>query len=101
MLNLLAYEDKERYLGYVKAFGGVGSVYGVVAKLIGEVTRGDDKQDWDDLALVHYPSLEHFVAMIKSEEYKALDRTWKVGALRDTGLLCVVEMYVPLPPEQG
>lgn len=105
MLNLLAYENKEKYQGYIQAFAeGFGAKYGAVAKMIGEVSGTDDSlgtkdrsadQKWDDIALVQYPSIDHFVAMVKSEEYKELDRKWKRGALRDTGLLCVVEMDLP------
>ena len=101
MLNLLAYASKEKYLNYIKAFSeGVGAKYGGTAKMIGEVVTssaeheglGDVADSWDDIALVQYPSLEHFVEMVKSEGYQEADRRWKVGALKDTGLLCVVEI---------
>lgn len=109
MLNLLAYASKEKYLKYIKAFSeGAGANYGGAAKMIGEVMtsnpehegRGDVVDEWDDIALVQYPSLEHFVEMVKSEGYQEADRRWKVGALKDTGLLCVVEIDLATQREQ-
>lgn len=101
MLSLLAYASKEKYLGYIKAFNeGSGTKYGGAAKMIGEVVAPRDDYEgkqheasgWDDIALVQYPSIKHFVEMVKSEGYKEADRKWKVGSLKDTGLLCVVEV---------
>ena len=95
MLNFLTYANKEQYMGYVKAFGdSVGSRYGGTPKIIGEVISGPEggETEWDDMVVVQYPSITHFADMLASEEYAKADRKYKVGALKDTGLLCVVEV---------
>lgn len=94
MLNLLKYAEKEQYIEYVKAFGQVLTTpYGGTLKVVGEVVNTNgEKAPWDDIAIVQYPSITHFADMLASEEYATIDRKYKLGALEDTGLLCVVEL---------
>jgi len=94
MFNLLSYADKGKYFGYIQAFAEtLVPRYGGTPKIIGEVVdlTGDEKV-WDDIAIVQYPSITHFADMLASEEYAAIDRKHKVGALKDTGVLCIVEL---------
>ncbi|KAF2461826.1 hypothetical protein BDY21DRAFT_329753 [Lineolata rhizophorae] len=103
MLNLLAFEPgkKESYLQYGKAFAEkVGKKKGGVAKLVGSVVgeggvgkkdQGEGKE-WDEFALAHYPSIEHFVDMLRSGDYQEANRKYRIPALRDTFILCTTEV---------
>jgi hypothetical protein len=116
MLNLLAFqpgeESKAAYQRYGKAFAeDVGKRRGGVAKLVGnvvpvadakgpgkgsagEVKRDDGRDGWDEFALAHYPSIEHFVDMLASEDYQEVNLRERVGSLRDTCILCTSEIAV-------
>lgn len=50
------------------------------------------KEEWDEIALVEYPSLSDFAAMLGDAEYQVSNRELRVPALRDTGILCAVEV---------
>ncbi|KAI9870458.1 MAG: hypothetical protein M1830_004228, partial [Pleopsidium flavum] len=102
MINLLAYNKgkKDVYMEYVKAFGEtVGARRGSVAKMIGQVRESSSSssateggREWDDVAIVHYPSILHFGDLLASKEYRDLDHRYKVGTLEDTCILCVTEL---------
>jgi len=113
MFNLLSYlpdGGKAKYFEYVGAFsikkfgGGAAKVYGPVESygLAGPPGGGGEKglameeeeegRPWDDLAVVHYPSIWHFAEMLASEGYKEVEEKYKKGALRDTCILCVSEL---------
>lgn len=94
MFNVLSYADKDKYMGYIKAFGeSLTPHYGGTPKIFGEVVAsGGEGKVWDDVAIVQYPSITHFADMLASEEYAAIDRKHKVGALKDTGILCIVDL---------
>lgn len=100
MLNLLAFKPNmhEEYLKYGKAFAeSIGSRRGGVAKLVGKVTGGDKgltpkEGGWDEIALAHYPSIRHFADMAASEDYQAVNHKHRIGALRDTCILCTSEV---------
>lgn len=94
MFNLLSYADKDKYMEYLKAFGeSLTPQYGGTLKIYGEVvTSSVEGKVWDDVAIVQYPSITHFADMLASEEYAAIDRKHKVGALKDTGILCTMEL---------
>jgi len=112
MFNLLSYlpdGGKAKYFEYVGAFsvkkfgGAAAKVYGPVESygLSGPSGSGGGKElgmegkedrPWDDLALVHYPSIWHFAEMLASEGYKEVEEKYKKGALRDTCILCVSEL---------
>lgn len=94
MFNLLSYANKEKYMEYIEAFGeSLTPQYGGTPTILGQVvaTSGEGNL-WDDVAIVQYPSIAHFANMLASEDYAAIDRKHKDGALKDTGILCVVEL---------
>lgn len=103
MLNLLAFkpELKDSYLHYGKKFAeSIGSRRGGLAKIVGKVIdvlgfgeRGDTK--WDEMTLAHYPSIVHFADMLASEDYQAVNKNYRVPALKDTFILCTTEIDFP------
>ncbi|PQE06822.1 hypothetical protein CJF32_00010412 [Rutstroemia sp. NJR-2017a WRK4] len=94
MLNLLSFHPgkKDQYLQYGSAFAkSIGSKRGGVAKIVGTVI--DDKNEgWDEIALAHYPSIDHFADMLASEDYQEVNHKYRVGSLRDTCILCTTEV---------
>ena len=102
MLNLLAFnpgkEAHASYLRYGKAFAeSIGARRGGHAKFVGRVmpaqgTDGEDTAGWDEIALAHYPSIAHFVDMLASEDYQAVNHKDRLPALNDTCILCTSEM---------
>jgi hypothetical protein len=106
MLNLLSFVpgEKEEYLKYGSAFAkSIGSRHGGNAKIVGNVisTSDADKsrekgkeegEGWDEIAIAHYPSLRHFAAMAGSKDYQDVNKKYRVGALRDTFILCTMEI---------
>jgi hypothetical protein len=100
MLNLLAFNPgkKEQYKQYGAAFSKrVGSRHGGRVKLVGRVLDGPDggqaKGDgWEEIAYVHYPTIEHFTAMAGSKDYQEVNKEYRLGALRDTFILCCQEV---------
>jgi len=71
----------------------VESKHGGHAKIVGSVVSGQGKQEsWDEIALAHYPSLRHFAAMLGSVDYQEVNKRYRVGSLRDTCVLCTMEI---------
>lgn len=114
MLNLLSFRPglKSEYLKYGAEFAkSVGSRRGGNAKIVGSVIHGGKEgagglggdgqggKDWDEVALAHYPSIWHFADMLASEDYQAANKKHRVGALRDTFILCTSELGTEL--DQG
>lgn len=102
MFNLLAFNRgmKEEYLKYGAAFSkSIGSRHGGNAKIVGNVTgvNGNPEKvdgDWDEIALAHYPSIEHFRDMLSSEDYQEVNHRHRVASLRDTCILMTSEIAV-------
>lgn len=102
MLNLLAFhpgpEAHESYKKYGQAFAkSIGSKRGGNAKVVGKVvqeqgTQGEDTQGWEEVALAHYPTIRHFIDMLASEDYQAVNHQYRLPALRDTCILCTSEL---------
>jgi uncharacterized protein (DUF1330 family) len=96
MLNLLAFQPgkKEQYKQYGSEFSRrVGLRHGGRVKLVGRVVDGQARGDgWEEIAYVHYPSIEHFAAMAASKDYQEVNRQYRLGALRDTFILCCQEV---------
>jgi hypothetical protein len=103
MLNLLAFKEgkKEDYLRYGAEFArSIGSRRGGDAKIVGSVIHGkggqegerDDGERWDEVALAHYPSIQHFADMLASEDYQAVNQKYRVPSLKDTFILCTSEI---------
>ncbi len=81
MLNLLRFHPDggaEKYLAYAQSFetSGINAKYGVEVVYVG---RGgtplvaESGQDWDMVALVRYPSRQHFVDMVGDPAYRAFE----------------------------
>lgn len=96
MLNLLAFNPNRKadYLKYGQAFAErIGSRHGGDAKIVGNVVSGQGKEEgWDEIAVAHYPSLEHFGAMLGSLDYQEVNKRHRVGSLKDTFILCTMEI---------
>lgn len=52
----------------------------------------DHGKEWDEIAIAHYPSLYHFAAMAGSKDYQEVNKKFRVGSLRDTFILCTMEI---------
>ncbi|GIJ98163.1 hypothetical protein Aspvir_000278 [Aspergillus viridinutans] len=115
MLNLLHFHHpngKKSYYQYGQAFIPVAGKRGGNAKLVGNVitpasTAQVDSQGsvdrpetdwWNEISLVHYPSIRHFCDMLAGEDYQAINETYRLSALRDTFLLCTTEFDVERSP---
>ncbi|KAF7877365.1 hypothetical protein EAF04_001047 [Stromatinia cepivora] len=102
MLNLLAFKPglKEQYLKYGSEFAkSIGSKRGGIAKIVGTVIHEEnpkERSEWDEVALAHYPSIEHFADMLASEDYQEGNRKHRVGSLKDTFILCTTELDSPI-----
>ena len=126
MLNLLHFhhpDGKKSYYQYGQAFIPVAGKRGGHAKLVGNVvpapegqdySRGDREKEgwWNEISIVHYPSIRHFCDMLAGEDYQAINEKYRlsvslfdlwlavlnclltVQALRDTFLLCTTEFDV-------
>ena len=99
MFNLLSYQNgkRETFMKYVEAFGAsVGKAVGSEAKIMGQVvsysSTSDGEEQWEDAVLVHHPSIYHFGDLVGGEEYQKLDAKYKVGAIKDTCILCLIEV---------
>lgn len=112
MLNLLAFTSepgaRERYAEYGKAFAeSVGKKRGGDAKIVGKVTGGDvsvggkagltktgeaGSGGWEEVAVAHYPSIDHFMDMIGSSDYQAVNWEKRWRSLKDTCILMTSEL---------
>lgn len=76
-----------------EAAGGGGGVG--IADAGGVVNKGaGGGGDWDEIALAHYPSIQHFRDMLASEEYQRVNQRHRVPSLRDTCILMTSEIVV-------
>ncbi|KAL4802829.1 hypothetical protein BDV18DRAFT_61641 [Aspergillus unguis] len=109
MLNLLHFHEKggkEAYYKYGQGFSPVAAKRGGNAKLVGNVIKpGPEKENadsrgssdrapqtwWNEISIVHYPSIRHFCDMLASDDYQEVNRRHRLGALKDTFLLCTTE----------
>lgn len=79
MLNLLRFTPggAEKYMQYIERFSssGVNERYGVriIYGGIGHPSLAADGDDWDMVALVGYPSRQHFVDMINDPDYQEFE----------------------------
>ena len=62
------------------------------------VYRGDGlmpvigEEEWDEIALYEYPSIEAFIAMNRNKEYQAVV-PYRTEALIDSRLYCTIPKY--------
>ncbi|PGH15915.1 hypothetical protein AJ79_02082 [Helicocarpus griseus UAMH5409] len=109
MLNLLHFQPggKPEYYKYGQGFVKVAGKIGGDAKLVGNVvkpatgqhdSRGDPNRAegewWNEISIVHYPSIRHFCDMLASEGYQEINARHRLKALKDTFLLCTTEFDV-------
>ena len=117
MFNLLAFNPgmKEEYLKYGAAFAkSIGSKHGGNAKIVGNATHvngcvitksdnrsvgmngevGSGKDEWNEIALAHYPSILHFRDMLASEDYQEVNKRHRMPSLRDTCILMTSEIAI-------
>lgn len=109
MLNLLSFvpDMHDEYQKYGKAFAeSIGSRRGGNAKVVGRVLPdvklspdqgrigkdGNVEKGWDEVALAHYPSIWHFIDMLASEDYQAVNHKHRLHSLRDTCILMTSEL---------
>ena len=75
-----------------KAFVPVAGKRGGSAKLVGNVVKpGSDNADsrgaagraesdwWNEISIVHYPSIRHFCDMLAGEDYQAINEKHRLG----------------------
>ncbi|KAJ6072977.1 hypothetical protein N7467_011062 [Penicillium canescens] len=110
MLNLLHFNHpvgKKSYFNYGQAFIPVAGKRGGDAKIVGNVVRpaegaGDSRgpnarpgeEWWNEISIVHYPSIRHFCDMLAGDDYQRINEEHRLSALRDTFLLCTTEFDV-------
>ncbi|KAL1953599.1 hypothetical protein VTO42DRAFT_2546 [Malbranchea cinnamomea] len=110
MLNLLHFHPggKPQYYKYGQAFIPVAGKRGGNAKIVGNVVsppasapsdaRGAANRPetdwWNEISIVHYPSIRHFCDMLAGEDYQEINSKYRLKALRDTFLLCTTEFDV-------
>jgi len=79
MLNLIRFAPggQAKYMQYIERFSssGVNERYGVtiVYAGVGHSSLAADGDDWDMVALVSYPSRQHFVDMVNDPDYVAFE----------------------------
>ncbi|MCJ1350552.1 MAG: hypothetical protein MMC33_000533 [Icmadophila ericetorum] len=100
MFNLLAFKGSshgQAYTKYIDAFvKGVGTRWGGSGKIAGDVvscsSTAEGVHEWDTMVIAQYPSIQHFAEMVVSEDYHEIDRKHRAGNLKDTLILCTVEV---------
>ncbi|KAI9935069.1 hypothetical protein MW887_000690 [Aspergillus wentii] len=99
MLNLLHFHPngKQSYFNYGQAFIPVAGKRGGSAKLVGNVvkpkagheaetesdSRGSidrpESEWWNEISIVHYPSIRHFCDMLAGEDYQAINERHRLS----------------------
>lgn len=94
MLNLLHFhhpDGKKSYYQYGQAFIPVAGKRGGSAKLVGNVIPAPDGEDysrgerkkteewWNEISIVHYPSIRHFCDMLAGEDYQAINEKYRLS----------------------
>ncbi|KAF1814447.1 hypothetical protein P152DRAFT_456703 [Eremomyces bilateralis CBS 781.70] len=96
MLNLLAFNPgrREQYRQYGQAFGqAITPKLGNSRKFMGNVIGGQGREEgWEEVLLVHNHSLGHFAAMSGDPEFLAINKKFRLGTLKDTAILCVMDV---------
>jgi uncharacterized protein (DUF1330 family) len=118
MLNLLKFKEKAEYpdgrnteLSGREAYALYGEAVGrIIAGLGGSVVWGgvpnvlvigDGALEWDQVAIVEYPSLEAFQGMTASEEYQAAHVHREAGLAHQLLINCLgpEQVVAPANPE--
>ena len=90
---------REAYFGrYVPVFGALAEGTGIKPFWIGNVVAGivePADEQWDDVAIVGYPSFEAFRSLVESEEYMASADAHRSAALADWRLIVTSKTDLP------
>jgi hypothetical protein len=81
MLNLLKFKPggKESYYQYGQHFIKVAGKRGGDAKIVGNVITPSGQLDgWNEVAVVHYPSIEKFCDMVAGDDYQAINEKFRL-----------------------
>ena len=106
MLNLLKFRDKARYADQALDLSGK-QAYGIYSKHAFEHVTANggevifwgeayaaiiapEGEEWDEMLLVQYPSIEKFVEMVMSPEYKKI-AVHRTAALENARLIATVK----------
>ena len=114
MLNLLCYSDHADYAAgasfapcsgreayferYVPAFGELAEGTGIKPFWIGNVAAGivaPAGEQWDDVAIVEYPSFDAFRRLVESEAYRTKADPHRAAALADWRLIATSKADLP------
>ena len=113
MVNLLRYREQAQYDGgtlppcsgreayfqrYVPTFAAVTQGQGISAEWVGAVHAAlvaPGGEAWDDVAIVRYPSVAAFRAMIESDAYRNQAAPHRLAALADWRLLATTPLALP------
>ncbi|KAJ5595155.1 uncharacterized protein N7459_001363 [Penicillium hispanicum] len=112
MLNLLHFhhpDGKAGYYQYGQAFVPVAGKRGGSAKLVGNVVspspglqgaaRGSRvrpaEEWWNEISIVHYPSIRHFCDMLAGEDYQAINEKYRLSVSVTPRILCMI-LWAPL-----
>jgi hypothetical protein len=95
MLNLLHFnhpDGKKSYFNYGQAFIPVAGKRGGDAKIVGNVVRpaegaGDSRgpnarpgeEWWNEISIVHYPSIRHFCDMLAGDDYQRINEEHRLS----------------------
>ena len=114
LLNLLRYNERADYADdagfapcsgreayftrYVPAFGKLAEGTGIRPFWIGNVLAGivaPAGEQWDDVAIVEYPSFDAFRTLVESDAYKAQADPHRAAALADWRLVATGKADLP------
>ena len=114
MVNLLRYNEQAKYGAagdyppcsgreayfqrYVPAFGALAEGTGIKPFWVGGVLAGivaPAEEQWDDVAIVEYPSFQAFRLLVESDAYKAKADPHRSAALADWQLIATRRVDLP------
>ncbi|KXS21797.1 hypothetical protein M427DRAFT_142173 [Gonapodya prolifera JEL478] len=104
-INLLAFtgdkDAKASYHCYGQGFVEHGGKHGGNAKIVGNVVapeagRKDSRpvraqKWWDEVAIAHYPTIDHFVDMAADPAYQKINAEFRLPALFDTTIISTTD----------
>lgn len=97
--NLPPCSGRDAYFGrYVPAFGELAEGTGIKPLWVGNVLAGivaPAGEQWDDVAIVEYPSFDAFRTLVESDAYKAKADPHRAAALADWRLIATSKMDLP------
>lgn len=101
MLNFLTFKPgkHDTYKQYGSRFASdIGIRRGGIAKIVGKILipregySEEKKRVWDEIAVAHYPSCEHWADMAISKDYQDVNAKYRIPAVAGTAILCCDEL---------